>query len=79
MQMLTPNVGEVSGRKHLSRSLSVGLQPLQVLSPHIRKAEDGDYIGSDGWKSYQTPPNDLDIIHQSAVLRDPEDSMKLLP
>ena len=36
-------------------------------------------IRSDGWKSYQTMSNDLDMIHQRAVLRDPKDSMKLLP
>jgi len=36
-------------------------------------------IRSDGWRSYQTVSNDLDMIHQRAVLRDPKDSMKLLP
>ena len=36
-------------------------------------------IRSDGWRSYQTVSNDLNMIHQRAVLRDPKDSMKLLP
>jgi len=36
-------------------------------------------IRSDGWRSYQTVSNDLDIAHHRAVLRDPKDSMKLLP
>jgi transposase-like protein len=36
-------------------------------------------IRSDGWRSYQTVSNELDMIHQRAVLRDPKDSMKLLP
>jgi hypothetical protein len=36
-------------------------------------------IRSDGWRSYQTVSNELDIVHHRAVLRDPKDSMKLLP
>lgn len=36
-------------------------------------------IRSDGWRSYQAVSNDLDIVHHRAVLRDPKDSMKLLP
>ena len=36
-------------------------------------------IRSDGWRSYQTVSKKLDIIHNRAVLRDPKDSMKLLP
>ena len=36
-------------------------------------------IRSDGWRSYQTVSNDLDMVHHKAVLRDPKDSMKLLP
>jgi transposase-like protein/predicted RNA-binding Zn-ribbon protein involved in translation (DUF1610 family) len=36
-------------------------------------------IRSDGWRSYQTVSDELDIVHHRAVLRDPKDSMKLLP
>jgi transposase-like protein len=36
-------------------------------------------IRSDGWRSYQTVSNDLGIVHHVAVLRDPKDSMKVLP
>lgn len=36
-------------------------------------------IRSDGWRSYQTVSKELDIVHHRAVLRDPKDSMKLLP
>jgi transposase-like protein len=36
-------------------------------------------IRSDGWRSYQTVSKKLGIIHNRAVLRDPKDSMKLLP
>jgi transposase-like protein len=36
-------------------------------------------IRSDGWRSYQTVSKDLDMVHHRAVLRDPKDSMKLLP
>jgi len=36
-------------------------------------------IRSDGWRSYQTVSNDLNIVHHRSVLRDPKDSMKLLP
>jgi len=36
-------------------------------------------IRSDGWRSYQTVSKDLDMIHHRAVLRDPKDSMKMLP
>ncbi len=36
-------------------------------------------IRSDGWKSYQTVSKKLNIDHHRAVLRDPKDSMKLLP
>ena len=36
-------------------------------------------IRSDGWRSYQTVTNKLGIVHNRAVLRDPKDSMKLLP
>ena len=36
-------------------------------------------IRSDGWRSYQTVSNDLALVHHKAVLRDPKDSMKLLP
>jgi len=36
-------------------------------------------IRTDGWRSYQTVANDLGIVHYRVVLRDPRDSMKLLP
>lgn len=36
-------------------------------------------IRSDGWRSYQTVSNELNIVHHRAVLRDPKDTMKLLP
>ena len=36
-------------------------------------------IRSDGWRSYQTVTKKLGIVHHRAVLRDPKDSMKLLP
>lgn len=36
-------------------------------------------IRSDGWRSYQTVAKNLDMVHHRAVLRDPKDSMKLLP
>lgn len=36
-------------------------------------------IRSDGWRSYQTVSKKLGIVHNRAVLRDPKDSMKLLP
>lgn len=36
-------------------------------------------IRSDGWRSYQTVTKKLGLVHYRAVLRDPKDSMKLLP
>ena len=36
-------------------------------------------IRSDGWRSYQTVSKKLGIVHNRAVLRDPKDSIKLLP
>ena len=36
-------------------------------------------IRSDGWRSYQTVSKSMDIAHHRVVLRDPKDSMKLLP
>ena len=36
-------------------------------------------IRSDGWRSYQTVTKKLGIVHNRAVLRDPKDSMRLLP
>lgn len=36
-------------------------------------------IRSDGWKSYQTVSEKLDIAHHRFVLRDPKNSMKILP
>jgi len=36
-------------------------------------------IRSDGWRSYQTVSKNIGITHNRAVLRDPKDSMKLLP
>ena len=36
-------------------------------------------IRTDGWRSYQTVAKELEMIHYRAVLRNPKDSMKLLP
>jgi hypothetical protein len=36
-------------------------------------------LRTDGWKSYQVAPKELGIVHHRAILRDPKDSMKLLP
>jgi len=36
-------------------------------------------IRTDGWRSYQTVAEKLEMIHYRAVLRNPKDSMKLLP
>jgi len=36
-------------------------------------------IRSDGWKSYKTVAKDLGIVHHRIVLRDPSDTMKVLP
>jgi transposase-like protein len=36
-------------------------------------------IRSDGWRSYETVSKNMDIGHHRVVLRDPKDSMKLLP
>ena len=36
-------------------------------------------IRTDGWRSYETVAERLDLIHYRAVLRNPKDSMKLLP
>lgn len=38
-----------------------------------------EIIRTDGWRSYQTASTELGIVHYRAVLRDPKDSMKLLP
>ena len=38
-----------------------------------------EIIRTDGWRSYQTASTELGIVHYRAVLRDPRDSMKLLP
>lgn len=36
-------------------------------------------IRIDGWRSYQTVAKELEMIHYRAVLRNPNDSMKVLP
>jgi len=36
-------------------------------------------IRSDGWRSYETVSKNMDLVHHRVVLRDPTDSMKLLP
>jgi transposase-like protein len=38
-----------------------------------------DIIRTDGWRSYQTVATDLGLIQYRVVIRDPKDSMKLLP
>jgi len=47
--------------------------PEDQITPVIEK------LRSDGWRSYQTVADDLGIAHYRVVLRDPTDSMKLLP
>lgn len=47
--------------------------PKEEIDPLIRA------IRSDGWRSYQTVSKELEMVHHRAVLRDPKDSMKLLP
>jgi transposase-like protein len=47
--------------------------PEQQIAPLISA------IRSDGWRSYQTVSKSMDIAHHRVVLRDPKDSMKLLP
>lgn len=36
-------------------------------------------IRTDGWRSYQTVANELGEIYYRVVLRDPKDTMRLLP
>lgn len=36
-------------------------------------------IRTDGWQSYRTTSDQLDVTHYRYILRDPKDSMKLLP
>ncbi len=38
-----------------------------------------DSIRSDGWRSYQSVSKDLGLVHHRVILRDPKDSMNLLP
>jgi hypothetical protein len=47
--------------------------PDDQIGPFIEK------IRSDGWRSYETANKDLDIGHHRVILRDPKDTMKLLP
>lgn len=47
--------------------------PREEISPLIKS------IRSDGWRSYQTVTEKWGIVHNRVVLRDPKDSMKLLP
>ena len=54
----------------LLRRLSV---PEDEIAPLITQ------IRTDGWRSYQVAAKELEIVHHRAILRDPKDSMKLLP
>jgi len=54
----------------LLRRLSV---PEDEISPLISQ------IRTDGWRSYQVAAKELEVAHHRAILRDPKDSMKLLP
>jgi hypothetical protein len=54
----------------LLRRLSV---PEDEIAPLITQ------MRTDGWRSYQVAAKELEIVHHRAILRDPKDSMKLLP
>jgi hypothetical protein len=56
--------------ENLLRRLSV---PNDEITPLITQ------IRTDGWRSYQVAAEELGIVHHLAILRDPRDSMKLLP
>jgi hypothetical protein len=52
------------------RRLGIQNEEIEPLSSSIR---------SDGWKSYQAVSKKSGAVHHRAVLRDPKDTMKLLP
>ena len=56
--------------ENLLRRLSV---PEDEITPLVSQ------IRTDGWRSYQVVAKELDIAHHRAILKDPKDSMKLLP
>jgi hypothetical protein len=56
--------------ENLLRRLSV---PEDEITPLVSQ------IRTDGWRSYQVAAKELEIAHHRAILRDPKDSMKLLP
>ena len=56
--------------ENILKRLDVSAEEIEPLITSIR---------SDGWRSYQTVANNLGIFHNRAILRDPKDSMKLLP
>ena len=56
--------------ENLLRRLSV---PEDDIAPLITR------MRTDGWWSYQVAAKELGIVHHRAILRDPKDSMKLLP
>jgi hypothetical protein len=56
--------------ENLLRRLSV---PEDEITPLISQ------IRTDGWRSYQVAARELEIAHHRAILKDPKDSMKLLP
>ena len=47
--------------------------PVDEITPLINS------IRSDGWRSYRAVARKMGVVHYRAVLRDPKDSMKLLP
>ena len=60
-----------------SGTIENNLKRLDVLSEEIEPLI--NFISSDVWRSYQTVTKKLGIVLNRAVLRDPKDSMKLLP
>ncbi len=56
--------------ENILKRLDVSVDEIEPLIKAIR---------SDGWRSYQTVSKKLGIVHNRAVLRDPKDSMQLLP
>jgi transposase-like protein len=56
--------------EHLLKRIGMKKNEIDLLITAIR---------TDGWKSYRTTSNDLDIMHYRYFLIDPKDSIKLLP
>ncbi len=56
--------------KSILQRISIPEEELESLIPKIR---------TDGWKSYTVVSKEFDILHHCAILRDPKDSLRLLP